>query len=149
MKLNAFGDVCLRTLMLLGSRPETQLSSREIAAAINVPYHHVSKAVLELRRLGALDVSRGRTGGARISAAGLALGVGGLLRSLDDQLDVVGCTSETAGDCPLLAGCRLRGALNRAREAFYAELDGLTIESLTRDNTMIRLPFPAAPDRLP
>ncbi|MBG6085181.1 RrF2 family transcriptional regulator [Zhihengliuella flava] len=130
MKLNAFGDVCLRTLMLLGSRPAEQRTSREIAEAIGVPYHHVTKAVLELRRRGAVDVARGRAGGATISPRGLQLSVGELLRSLDEQLDVVDCTT---GDtpCPLLAGCRLRVALRRAREAFYAELDPLTVHDLS------------------
>jgi len=142
VKLNAFGDVCLRTLMLMASRPERQLTSREIAEAVRVPYHHVSKAVLELRRRGALDVARGRNGGARITADGLALSVGALLRSLDDQLDIVGCTSETGEHCPLLAGCRLRGALNRAREAFYAELDGITVASLTTNGSLAALPLP-------
>ena len=79
MKLNAFGDVCLRSLMLLGSRPDEQLTGREVAESIGVPYNHVSKAILELRRRGALDVTRGRNGGARITPAGLALTVGGLL----------------------------------------------------------------------
>ncbi|MEE1622056.1 RrF2 family transcriptional regulator [Zafaria sp. Z1313] len=144
MKLNAFGDVCLRILMLLGSREGEQLTSRAVAEAIGIPYNHVSKAVLELGRRGALEVARGRTGGARITPAGLGLSVGSLLRSLDEQPDVVDCTS---GDhaCPLIAGCRLRGALNRAREAFYAELDPLTIADLTRDPRLVRLPLPTFP----
>ncbi|MBB5512399.1 Rrf2 family nitric oxide-sensitive transcriptional repressor [Neomicrococcus aestuarii] len=142
MKLNAFGDVCLRTLMLLGAQPESQLTSREIAEAIGIPYNHVSKAVLELRQRGALEVARGRVGGARITAAGLQLTVGELLRSLDHQPDIVDCVS---GDhvCPLIAGCRLRGALNRAREAFYSELDGLSVAELSATQTLGALPFPA------
>ncbi len=142
MKLNAFGDVCLRTLMLLGADPEVQLTSKEIAEAIGIPYNHVSKAVLELRNRGALDVSRGRNGGARITETGLNITVGELLRSLDDQQDIVECVS---GDhtCPLIAGCTLRGALNRAREAFYGELDHLSVKQLSSNNTLNLLPFPA------
>lgn len=145
MKLNAFGDVCLRTLMLLGSRPDEQLTGREVAESIGVPYNHVSKAVLELRRRGALDVARGRNGGARITPAGLALTVGSLLRALDGNEDVVDCTGADGNACPLIGGCRLRTSLRRAREAFYAELDGLTIRDLTSSTGFTALPFPAFP----
>lgn len=147
MKLNAFGDVCLRTLMLLGADPGRQMTGRQIAEAVGIPYNHVSKAVLELKRRGALEVSRGRTGGARITPAGLELSVGRLLRDLDTQLDVVDCTGAATNGglpCPLLDGCRLRSALARAREAFYAELDETTVSQLTGPARSTRLPAPTA-----
>ncbi|MFE6966306.1 RrF2 family transcriptional regulator [Agromyces sp. NPDC057679] len=142
MKINGFADVCLRTLMLLGAQQGEQLTSREISERIGVPYHHVSKAVLELRRRGALEVARGRMGGARITEAGLALSVGALLRSLDGHQDPVDCITSDGASCPLIAGCRLRSALHRAREAFYATLDGLTVESLTASPSLVSLPLP-------
>lgn len=149
VKLNAFGDVCLRTLMLLGARPDRQMTGREIADAVGTPYNHVSKAILELKRRGALDVTRGRHGGARITEAGLGLSIGALLRDLDPQTDVVDCTgdgSPAGHPCPLLEGCRLRRALSRAREAFYAELDGVIVSDLTGSGgASLLLPMPAIP----
>lgn len=150
MKLNAFADVCLRTLMVLGAGAERQLTTRAVAEGIGIPYHHVSKAVLELRRLGLVDVARGRNGGVRINNAGREASVGGLLRLLDGHRDVVDCVTASGGECPLLAGCRLRSALRRARDAFYAELDDLTVAELTRSPALARLPFPGtAPTGLP
>lgn len=145
MKLNAFGDVCLRTLMLLGAQPDRQMTGREIATSVGIPYNHVSKAVLELKHRGALEVTRGRHGGARITPAGLELSVGRLLRDLDTQPDVVDCTgavTDGGRPCPLLDGCKLRHALARAREAFYAELDGTTVAQLTGRPGTIQLPVP-------
>ena len=142
MKLNAFADVCLRTLMLLGSRVDTQLTTREIAEQIDVPYNHVSKAVLDLRNAGALEVTRGRFGGSRITDAGLDLSVGALLRRLDGHQDLVDCFTADGRACPLLAGCQLRSALSRARQAFYAELDPLTVRDLTGGPALVRLPIP-------
>lgn len=150
MKLNAFADVCLRTLMVLGAGAERQLTTRAVAEGIGIPYHHVSKAVLELRRLGLVDVARGRNGGVRINNDGREASVGGLLRVLDGHRDVVDCVTASGGECPLLAGCRLRSALRRARDAFYAELDDLTVAELTRSPALARLPFPGtAPTGLP
>ncbi|SDT23188.1 RrF2 family transcriptional regulator [Microterricola viridarii] len=142
VKLSAFADVCLRTLMLLGSRQGQQLTSREIAEQIGVPYNHVAKAVLELRNRRAIDVTRGRHGGSQITATGLQLSVGTLLRELDVRDDVVDCVSEAGVACPLLAQCRLRSALRRAREAFYAELDQLRVEDLGGPEASVLLPFP-------
>jgi Rrf2 family transcriptional regulator, nitric oxide-sensitive transcriptional repressor len=149
VKLTAFGDVCLRTLMVLGARPDRQMTGREVADAVGTPYNHVSKAILELKHRGALEVSRGRHGGARITDLGLNLSIGRLLRDLDTQTDVVDCTgTDTPGGrpCPLLDGCQLRQALSRAREAFYAELDHTTVADLTGPPPPAHLPLPTVPD---
>lgn len=52
-----------------------------------------------------------------------------MLRVLDDHSDVAECQTDM-GECPLVHDCGLRGALNHAREAFYASLDNVTIQAL-------------------
>ncbi|MFI8411640.1 RrF2 family transcriptional regulator [Paeniglutamicibacter gangotriensis] len=145
VKLSAFADVCLRTLMFLGSRRDQQVTTKDIAEQIGVPYNHVAKAIVELRNRGALDVARGRYGGSQITGAGLQLRVGTLMRDLDVREDVVDCVSDAGVPCPLLAACALRSALRRAREAFYAELDLLSVEDLTTGSARTLLPFPTIP----
>ncbi len=144
MKLSAFADVCLRTVMVLGAPNAGQLTSREIAELVSVPYNHVAKAVLELRTLGLIDVARGRNGGATITQVGLDSSVGELLRTLDHRQDVVDCTDHDAnGNCPLAGGCRLRTALSAAREAFYRALDPLTVQEICEQSPAVTLlPFP-------
>lgn len=142
VKLSAFADVCLRIMMLLGSRRDEQITTRDIAEKIGVPYNHVAKAVLELRNREAIEVSRGRYGGSQITAHGLQLTVGSLMRELDTRDDVVDCVSEAGVPCPLIGACKLRSALRRAREAFYAELDTLRVEDLTSASSARLLPFP-------
>ncbi|MDJ0323224.1 Rrf2 family transcriptional regulator [Cryobacterium sp. PH31-AA6] len=130
MRINAFTDVCLRVAMLLAAAPEgALLTSRVIADGVDTPYTHVSKAIIRLRELEVVEVVRGRFGGVRISAAGRETTVGWLMRRLDTRADLADCETPH-GDCPLSGGCGLRAALRRAREAFYAELDGTTISSL-------------------
>ena len=55
--------------------------------------------------------------------------MGHLLRQLDTRTDPADCIT-VAGPCPLINECRLRGALARAREAFYRELDDVVVASL-------------------
>ncbi|HEV7166384.1 MAG TPA: Rrf2 family transcriptional regulator [Micrococcaceae bacterium] len=136
MRINAFSDLCLRVVMLLASaRRNGLLTSQQIADGVGVPYSHVSKAVIRLRELGLVDVTRGRSGGATISAAGEQATVGALLRSLDTRTTVADCHTPN-GDCPMSLDCGLQGALARAREAFYAELDAVVISALPHQSQM-------------
>lgn len=148
MRINAFSDVCLRALMLLSAAPEGELlTTQAVADGVGVPYNHVSKAVLKLRSLGLVEAVRGRSGGIRISAAGRLATVGGLLRTLDAREDLVDCES-ARGDCPMNNNCGLRGALRRAREAFYRELDPLVVSSLPHRSQMEPV-FMTLPTRRP
>jgi len=146
MKLSAFTDVCLRTVMVLATPGTGQLTSREIADSVGVPYNHVAKAVLELRTLGILQVTRGRNGGAALSGEALDFSLGGLLRKLDKRTDIVDCTDHDAqSNCPLSGNCRLRAVFHQAREAFYASLDPLTIRDICPTSAaepITLLPFP-------
>jgi len=130
MRITAFSDVCLRVVMILAAVPQPALTTAQVVAdGVGTPYNHVSKAIIRLRELGLVTVVRGRAGGVSISEAGRTVTVGWLLRRLDTRTDVAACESPN-GPCPLLAGCGLRGALSRAREAFYGELDDLVIATL-------------------
>ncbi len=136
MRINSFADLCLRTVMLLASAPPgSQFTTRQIAEGVNIPYNHVSKAVLKLRDLGVVDVYRGRNGGVRISPLGRSVSVGWLLRQLDTRTDMADCESlENA--CPLSNNCGLRHALNGAKEAFFGALDGLILADLPHEQQM-------------
>jgi len=130
MRISAFSDVSLRVVILLAAAPDAGLlTSRVISEGVGSPYNHVSKTIIKLRDLGLVEVVRGRSGGARISAEGRRATVGWLLRRLDTRTDVADCET-AAGNCPLVDGCGLRGALGRAREAFYAALDDVVIATL-------------------
>ncbi|WP_033342729.1 RrF2 family transcriptional regulator [Catenuloplanes japonicus] len=128
MRLNRSTDIGLRILMLTAARGGQQ-TIEEAAAALDVPRHHLAKVVQRLQHLGLLETVRGRGGGVRLTAEAEETTIGGIVRSLEDEAEVVVCDGATP--CPLRGGCRLRGALARAQEAFYASLDEVTLGSLT------------------
>ncbi|GAB4100907.1 Rrf2 family transcriptional regulator [Sinomonas halotolerans] len=136
MRMTAFEDVSLRALMLLCANDTGfPLATRTIADGIGTPYNHVSKAVLKLRELGFVEATRGRAGGVQVSEAGRRASVGDVLRALDTREDLADCETPN-GDCPLRHQCTLRGALRRAREAFYQALDSVTVSSLPHEGQM-------------
>ncbi|MFF9478649.1 RrF2 family transcriptional regulator [Streptomyces sp. NPDC014733] len=135
MRLTKSTDIALRIAMRLavigngGDAPTT----REVAAAVDVPYTHAAKVVSKLQHLGAVEARRGRGGGLTLTESGRTASLGRLVRELEGVHDVVGC--EDGPGCPLRGGCRLRGALRTAQEAFYASLDPLTIDDLVQPPT--------------
>ncbi|WP_328695634.1 RrF2 family transcriptional regulator [Streptomyces sp. NBC_00342] len=134
MRLTRFTDVALRVLMRLAVvENEDPPTTREVAAAMQVPYSHAAKVVARLQHLGLVEARRGRGGGLALAPGGLTASVGGLVRELEGPGDVVEC--EGATPCPLRSACRLRGALREAAEAFYATLDPITVAQLVASPT--------------
>ncbi|CAL9419277.1 transcriptional regulator [Streptomyces sp. DH-12] len=133
MRLLRSTDLALRVLMRLAVAGDgTVPTTRDVAAALDVPYTHAAKVVAELQHMGLLTARRGRGGGLSLTEKGRGASVGGLVRAFEGDGDVVDCDGAgSAAPCPLRSGCRLRGALRRAQEAFYASLDPLTVADLT------------------
>ncbi|WP_405014333.1 RrF2 family transcriptional regulator [Kitasatospora sp. NBC_01539] len=134
MRLTKSTDIALRIAMRLAVLDEaSNPTTREVAAAVDVPFTHAAKVVSRLQRLGVVEARRGRSGGLALTLAGRTGSLGALLRELEGVGDVVGCEDDPP--CPLRAACRLRGVLRQAQEAFYAVLDPLSVEDLVASPT--------------
>ena len=134
MRLNRSTDISLRILMLSAVQDDDLLTIDHLAESLNVPRHHLAKVVQRLQHLGLLETVRGRNGGVRLTVGAPAASIGGIVRGLEGETEVVECDAEAAV-CPLIGGCRLRGALRRAQEAFYAALDPITVGDLASPPT--------------
>ncbi|WP_035798513.1 RrF2 family transcriptional regulator [Kitasatospora mediocidica] len=132
MRLTRSTDLALRVLMRLAVADE-ELTTREVAETMAVPYTHTAKVVSRLQHLDVLEARRGRGGGLNLTPLGRTASIGWLTRELEGDGEVIECEGETP--CPLRAACRLRGALRDAREAFFAALDPLTVADLVASPT--------------
>ncbi|NBE84506.1 RrF2 family transcriptional regulator [Micromonospora rubida] len=119
MKLNRSTDMALRIAMLTAAS-QARTTVDELAEQLALPRSHVAKVVQRLQRIGVLVTIRGRSGGVAIAEAAGELTVGAVVRAFEGDDEVVSCEQPA---CPLVAGCRLRGQLRRAQEAFLAVLD--------------------------
>ena len=145
MRLTKGTDLALRIAMRLAVLDgETAPTTREVADAMAVPYTHAAKVVTRLQHLGMVDARRGRGGGLTLTQAGRTGSLGRLVRELEGVGDVVGCDDDPP--CPLRSACRLRSALRKAQDAFYATLDPITIEDLVTSPTgPVLLGLPVGP----
>ncbi|MFD2083529.1 Rrf2 family transcriptional regulator, nitric oxide-sensitive transcriptional repressor [Actinopolymorpha cephalotaxi] len=142
--MTASTDLALRVVMRLavangdgngnaGGDAASMPTTREVAAAMAVPYSHAAKVVTRLQHLGIVEARRGRNGGLTLTDAGRSTSVGWLVRELEGVRDVVGCEDDPP--CPLRNACRLRSLLRQALEAFYSTLDPVTVEDLVASPT--------------
>jgi Rrf2 family transcriptional regulator, nitric oxide-sensitive transcriptional repressor len=134
VKLTQHTDYAIRVLMFTSGRwlrdgPEALSSIREIADAFQISENHLMKVVHRLAQEGLLHTQRGRGGGLRLARDPAQTTVGQVVRAIEDDMTIVECFGP-ASTCPLTAGCLLAGALDRARSAFLAELDGVTLAQL-------------------
>ncbi|MFE9496174.1 RrF2 family transcriptional regulator [Streptomyces collinus] len=137
MRLLRSTDLALRILMRLTVVDDTNPTTRQVAGDMDVPYTHAAKVVAELQHMGLVDARRGRGGGLTLTEKGRTASVGAVVRAFEGEGDVVDCegTGQGATACPLSAGCRLRGALRQAQEAFYAALDPVTVQDIVVEPT--------------
>lgn len=145
MRLLRSTDLALRVLMRLAVAGGTTPTTRDVAAAMQVPYTHAAKVVAELQHMALLEARRGRGGGLALTDKGRTASVGAVVRAFEGDDDVVDCEAGAA-PCPLNSGCRLRGALRRAQEAFFASLDPLTVSDMVAEPTgplLLGIPRPA------
>lgn len=136
MRLLRSTDLALRMLMRLAVADGATPTTREVAGDMDVPYTHAAKVVAELQHMGLVDARRGRGGGLSLSERGRTASVGAVVRAFEGEGDVVDCEGASGtAPCPLSSACRLRGALRRAQEAFYATLDPLTVADMVTSPT--------------
>lgn len=129
MELTQFTDYSLRTLIYVALREGERVSIREIAEAYAISDNHLTKVVHRLAGLGYLKTYRGRGGGIGLGAEPESIGIGEVVRKLEN-IAVVECLRPEGGNCCIAGVCALQTALHRATLAFVAELDRLTLADL-------------------
>lgn len=135
MRLTAFTDFGLRTLMYLTHLPENQLSSvPEVAKIYNASQNHFVKVIGQLTKLGYVQSIRGKNGGIRLAKKPEDINIGAVIRALENHLDAVDC-EKTA--CRLNPGCELKQALSIAMDAFLSIMDNYTLRDIVKNKSQL------------
>ena len=129
MRLTAYTDYALRTLMYLAVRPERAATIAEIAATYAISEAHLTKIVHQLGLSGEIATTRGRGGGLRLGKPAETINLGLLVRRTEPDMALVACFGG-AGGCAIDGACALSGALREALDAFLAVLDRYSLADL-------------------
>ena len=124
MRLTAFSDYTLRTLIYLALRPNELCTIDEIATAYGISGNHLMKVVQQAAQAGEVQTMRGQHGGLRLARAPETINVGTVLRRTEPDLNLAPCFGPD-NECCIQPACVLQSALREALAAFLAVLDGV------------------------
>ncbi len=138
MRLTTRTNLAIRILMYCGINQDRMSRSADIAEACNASVNHLAQVVNMLHQHGFITASRGRMGGIKLATTPEKINVGEVFRVFESEVPFTECASPETNTCPLVDACRLKSAIGRALEAFFHELDMLTLEDLVRGNCGLR-----------
>lgn len=109
----------------------------EIAASYGILRNHVMKVVYELGVAGYIDTVRGQNGGMRLAKRSQDIGLGEVVRRTEPDMALVPCFEPLDAPCVISPACKLKRALQRARDAFLSVLDEYTVADLTENQEVL------------
>jgi len=111
--------------------------SAQIAEVCNSSANHLAQVVNVLHANGYMQATRGRQGGVRLARTPRAINIGEIFRLFEADVPFTECFAIETNTCPLVPACRLRQAVRRALDAFYREMDLVTLEDLVKGNVAL------------
>jgi len=137
MRLTTFTDYSLRVLIYLAADPGRRATIAEIAQSFDISENHLMKVVHMLGKNGVLLNVRGKGGGLELAKAPASINIGRLVRGTEGAPMPAECFDRTTNRCLITPICKLRGVLGEAVRAFYAVLDGYTLEDLVANRSAL------------
>lgn len=137
MRITKRTNLALRVLMFCGVNSDRLVTKSEIALRCNTSENHLAQVINQLGQLGYLHTQRGRHGGLRLARPMTKILVGEVFRDIEAGVSPTECFADMDNTCPLTEACLLRIAIADAVEAFYAHLDGITVDALVCGNTAL------------
>ena len=127
MRLTAFTDYTIRTLMFLALRPGRLVTINDISEAYGISRNHLVKVVHNLGQTGFVHTTRGKSGGIRLGMPVDAIVIGEVVRKTEPHMNLLECFDQEMNTCPISAACALKRAIYQARRSFMEVLDGYTL----------------------
>lgn len=134
MRVTTRTNLAVRVLMICANNMDRLITTAEISGISNSSAHHAARVVHELQAMGVISTLRGRGGGIRLEKPVDQISIGMIMRRFESDIPLAECFNPDTNTCPLAKACRLRSYLKRALEAFFHELDMVTLEDLVRGN---------------
>lgn len=130
MRLTAYTDYTLRTLMYLGFNRDRLVTIRDIAELHGISKNHLMKVVHQLGLSGMVETVRGRNGGLKLNKEPADINIGDVVRNTETDFYMAECFDRENNSCVYASSCALKGVLNSATAAYLEVLDGVTLDDL-------------------
>ncbi len=130
MRLTAYTDYTLRTLIYLGMHRDRLATIQDIADVHGISKNHLMKVVYQLGLSGMVETVRGRNGGLRLKLEPEAINIGAVVRHSETDFYMAECFDPESSSCKLAPSCALKGVLKAATAAYLKVLDAVTLADL-------------------
>lgn len=130
MRLTAYTDYSLRTLMYLALNREQLATIQQIADIHGIAKNHLTKVVHQLGMLGYIVTVRGRNGGLRLAREPSQINIGEVVRHTETDFHMASCFDPASSGCSYAQACALQGLLGKATLAFLTVLDAVSLEQM-------------------
>ncbi|HWC77865.1 MAG TPA: Rrf2 family transcriptional regulator [Blastocatellia bacterium] len=133
MKIGSKSDYGLRALIDLAERFDSGrvTQAKDIAERQAVPKDYLALIMIDLRKAGFIDSTRGAGGGYRLARPASEITMGEVIRALEGEVALMDCTTDLGfTQCSISLRCRMRGVWLEANNAVSAILDKTTIADL-------------------
>lgn len=147
MRLTTRTNLATRVLMFCAVNEGETVRTSDIADRCNASVNHLLQVVNLLQNNGFVETLRGRAGGLRLTRPMDDISIGAVFRVFEGGMPFAECFDAASNTCPLTATCRLKAYLTRAVEAFYHELDQVTLADLVMGNCGLQALLEMAPVR--
>ncbi|NVD99349.1 Rrf2 family transcriptional regulator [Massilia sp. BJB1822] len=132
MRLTAYTDYAMRTLIYLGVHRGRLVTIQDIAVLHGISKNHLTKVVHQLGRCGMVETVRGRNGGIRLRGEPSGINIGQVVRTTESDFEMAACFGSSANACANAPWCGLKGVLSAATGAYLSVLDRVTLADLIR-----------------
>ena len=146
MRMTTYTDYSLRMLMHLAVNLDRPVTIEEIAKSYRISRSHLMKVAHQLGVMGYIATTRGRNGGLRLARDAREIGLADVVLRTEPDLALVPCLDGMNTDCPIVAVCVLRRAVEKARAAFIEVLRGYTLADLVAPQAALKRILASATD---
>lgn len=138
MRLTAYTDYTLRTLMYLGLNRDRLVTIQDIADMHGISKNHLMKVAHQLGLSGIVETVRGRNGGLRLNREPADINIGAVVRATETDFFMAECFDRDSNACVFSSACLLKGVLGSATAAYLKVLDGVTLADLIKKDPGLR-----------
>jgi Rrf2 family transcriptional regulator, nitric oxide-sensitive transcriptional repressor len=136
MYLTRKTDYTMRLLIHLALQPGESATIQEIAERYGISRNHLMKVANRAVQAGYVEAVRGRAGGLKLSRRPREIGIGQVLRTMEDW-KIVECFEPASNRCPITGACGLQSILKEALDAYFAVLDQYSLADVVRRKTLL------------
>ncbi|MFZ6779980.1 RrF2 family transcriptional regulator [Undibacterium sp. Ji83W] len=130
MRLTAFTDYTLRTLIYLAQHPDRLVTVQEIAELHSISKSHLTKVVHQLGMSNKVETIRGRHGGLKLNLPPEKINIGDVVRAAESDFYMAECFDGQSNTCSYASACILKGVLSKATASYLSVLDAVTLADL-------------------